>query len=359
MGMMNQAMMQQFMNQSMMFGGNMAMNNMNAMDMNAMGFNGGSFGGWNMSGGMGSSNTQGDFGNSGYSQNPRTNRGGYGRGHSARFRNENFPRGRFHGHPNAYRGFARDSGRRFSRGQSDGFSIRHSRSGSFQHTVDQNKRESLVGDDVHEVQVSPQVVEDVHSLKHAKADEADEPNKNDVAAPLQESQAIPTHIPHDESASPGTPHKVDDSYSEKPQLRDEKLTNHSTQSDAVSPTGQNESFETEERADLGLGPNVPQGPAAQYAPAEFSIRGRGRLRGVGRGAWSTRGRVASYSSVSIPSPTEPKGTGVVGAPTGPKALREGLPNIGFRGRHPSVSSVRPGRGNTVSGRNGVAPTSAG
>lgn len=113
-------------------------------------------------------------------------------------------------------------------------------------------------------------------------------------------------------------------------------------------------------APLNVLPNgiiPPSGPAAlmnQGTSFDVADRGRGGFRGGfgrgngvgigfhgrGHGSWSTLGGASSglnankhtmnSSLVSIPS--EPRGVGVAGAPTAPKALREGLPNVGLRGR---------------------------
>jgi hypothetical protein len=77
-------------------------------------------------------------------------------------------------------------------------------------------------------------------------------------------------------------------------------------------------------------PSAPLGPAAQFAdPARdygFRGRGHGRLPSRGRGSFHAINRhpISPVKPVSAPSfkaPIEPKGTGVVGAPTGPKAMR--------------------------------------
>lgn len=112
------------------------------------------------------------------------------------------------------------------------------------------------------------------------------------------------------------------------------------------------------------GPAVPLGPAALYsgeAPYDHAARGRGAGRGFYRGAPEYRGGFRGRGSGSHPNgngvhsstvqpftngvfpgvvPAEKIGLGVEGAPKGPKALREGLPNIGMRG----------GRGFSIVGR---------
>ena len=112
------------------------------------------------------------------------------------------------------------------------------------------------------------------------------------------------------------------------------------------------------------GPAIPQGPAARHpqeVPQDQSGWGRGAGRGFYRGATNVRGEYRTRGAAYMPNgsaihsgatsmspsgnfppvvPTIPKGLGVEGAPTGPKALREGLPNTGIRG----------GRGFSIVGR---------
>ncbi|MCJ1401226.1 hypothetical protein MMC11_004438 [Xylographa trunciseda] len=112
------------------------------------------------------------------------------------------------------------------------------------------------------------------------------------------------------------------------------------------------------------GPAIPQGPSAKHsqeASQDQSGWGRGAGRGFYRGAANGRGEYRARGAAYMPngnaihsSPTSispsgnfppvapiiPKGLGVEGAPTGPKALREGLPNTGIRG----------GRGFSIVGR---------
>ena len=104
---------------------------------------------------------------------------------------------------------------------------------------------------------------------------------------------------------------------------------------------------------------VPLGPASQYSQdqsLDFGGRGRGSIRGHYRGAPGHRGRGYGFypngNTPNVPSqsnptsecppvaPVEPKGLGVEGAPKGPKAMREGLPNTSLRG----------GRGFSIVGR---------
>ena len=111
----------------------------------------------------------------------------------------------------------------------------------------------------------------------------------------------------------------------------------------------------------------PPGPAASQAPSssfppdqpqDFIPRGRANSRGFYRGAGDFRGigrgRGAGYlpnghtnNVAPISAPVEPKGLGVEGAPKGPKAMREGLPNTGIRG----------GRGFSIVGRASAAAQS--
>lgn len=69
----------------------------------------------------------------------------------------------------------------------------------------------------------------------------------------------------------------------------------------------------------------------------FRGRGRGGFRG-GRGGWQ-HGEGREFAQPIV----EPKGVGVEGAPTGPKALREGKPNTGWSGIPRGGAAVR-GRG---------------
>ena len=87
-------------------------------------------------------------------------------------------------------------------------------------------------------------------------------------------------------------------------------------------------------------PSAPTGPAAQFADTvrDYGFRGRGQGRFASRGRNSfpiaTGHPVSPVKAVPPPftPPAEPKGTGVVGAPTGPKAMRAPPSSIPIRGR---------------------------
>lgn len=82
-------------------------------------------------------------------------------------------------------------------------------------------------------------------------------------------------------------------------------------------------------------PTVPQPPPQQFYPNRGGFRvnfrgGRGNFGPGFRGGGNFAAGAAPAPSVAAPKPVE---VGVPGAPTGPKAMREGLPNRGIiRGR---------------------------
>ncbi|KAJ9616740.1 hypothetical protein H2200_000459 [Cladophialophora chaetospira] len=72
-------------------------------------------------------------------------------------------------------------------------------------------------------------------------------------------------------------------------------------------------------------PSAPTGPSAKFGDYGFRSRGHGRFSSRGRDAMSMQnGHITSPVKPFSPAPppTEPKGSGVVGAPTGPRAMRE-------------------------------------
>jgi hypothetical protein len=72
-----------------------------------------------------------------------------------------------------------------------------------------------------------------------------------------------------------------------------------------------------------------------------------------RGAYNS----GAYGAAKVltDQPTQPIGVGVVGAPTGPRAMREGRPNTGFSGRVNSARFVPPPK--SVASSHDIAPTS--
>ena len=98
-------------------------------------------------------------------------------------------------------------------------------------------------------------------------------------------------------------------------------------------------------------PSVPTGPSntMPYEPSTYTNpQGRGAGRGFSRGAPDHRGGLHGRGFTRIPNgeipraaplpvvekafrpPVEPKGLGVVGAPTGPKALRQSMPSTSVK-----------------------------
>ncbi|KAI4115180.1 MAG: hypothetical protein LQ345_004174 [Seirophora villosa] len=90
-----------------------------------------------------------------------------------------------------------------------------------------------------------------------------------------------------------------------------------------------------------LSENVPRGPSAR---GQANVRDHSRGSSVSGGTGGRRGSTHAHDETSnhvrpgfqpgavpINAPLEPKGMGVEGAPKGPRAMREGLPNTGIRG----------------------------
>ncbi|KAL8988907.1 MAG: hypothetical protein Q9177_002086 [Variospora cf. flavescens] len=100
--------------------------------------------------------------------------------------------------------------------------------------------------------------------------------------------------------------------------------------------------------------NVPHGPSARdQANGRDHSRGSsisgvtgGRRESVIAHDETTNHLRSGFGPAALPmtAPLEPKGVGVEGAPKGPRAMREGLPNTGIRG----------GRGFSIIGRGGSA-----
>ncbi|KAL9050466.1 MAG: hypothetical protein Q9162_006613 [Coniocarpon cinnabarinum] len=363
-GMMNPAMMQQMQNM-MNFGGGfngMGMSNMNGMNgmggmnMGQMGFDNG-FGGWGMSNNMGAMNMRGDFGNNAHFSGPRNNRGSFGRG---RGRNEFFQRNRFRGqahgaqgfpgrkssfHNHQYNGYAEDANQDNTSTEIPGSKNAAQDEESQKEGVPSNAKDPSTGDDG-----SGKEILKKYSLREytdklettANAEALLEHEARDAAAAADSAETDFEPSDKNQTAVKTSP---TDALSENMSIsRDDELTRQDT----------NTANHAEVSA-TDLGPNVPQGPAAQYAPVtETRGRGRGGYHGYRRGSLDGRGAGRGFEAkrggfTNFPQP-EPAGVGVVGAPTGPKALREGGPNIGFRGRGNTLINARGSRAGASASR---------
>ncbi|KAL8769763.1 MAG: hypothetical protein Q9209_004379 [Squamulea sp. 1 TL-2023] len=191
------------------------------------------------------------------------------------------------------------------------------------------------------------------------------------AAPTTEKDERPSNAIEDTAPTtdPTQPNPLDAQESKDQQYEKEKPTpietfvsDERSEADTSAPISAN----TANTMMPPPSPAMPQPPysaASSEAPYEYGFRGRGGSRRLSRGSSDFRGvgrgRGASYlpngitnhtiplsqpSSIPMTAPTEPKGVGVIGAPKGPKAMRDGLPNTGIRG----------GRGFSIVGRASIA-----
>ncbi len=363
-----------------MFGGfngqGMGMNGMNM----GMGFDGG-YGGWGGQSVMGMGGMNGDFGaNAGYypggGYNQQSHQGHFNQMHNQQFPNDNYHQNRFHrGQGHSQRGYGHGQGRYAGHGQnnhSQGFKENNS---AFHHQLPtgfQDRRpsqqpsaepqelpqteeiiaedkaskepESLVaGDDS-----TSEVPKDGHEIIDVRAEDETRTNQqpeiivqdNDEAQPQDIKPSIETV--HDEAMADAGPAQEEEALVLHPIATIDSIDPPVVEAD-VSPVP----------AMLPTGPAAaPLGPAAHFTstPAQdFPSRGRGGMRGYGRGGYEFRGPghrgrgsmhmsatfghfAAAAEYVAVPMQPSSQGVGVVGAPKGPKAMREGLPNVGFRGR---------------------------
>lgn len=341
----------------------MGMNGMNGMNVGQMGFDGG-FGNWGMPNGMGNMNMSGDYGN-GYYPGPRNNRGSFGRGRGAR--NEYFQRNRFRGSQSGPQGFGREAGRRssFYGHQSNGYSedpnqatnvhakeVPRAAANQGKQEVADEGAENSAKDDMGRDILKKYSMREYAAKKEGKTPTEDAPaNESNVDPPVNDAEM--DSRPQNDVDPDARPLQADGDTNDADMSRDEQLTQQVSSQSYQDSAGA-----------IDLGPNVPQGPAAQYTPANDTRgRGRGFHRGYRGGSFDAgrggRGRGSIHSIATVMTPVEPPGVGVVGAPTGPKALREGGPNIGFRGRANTLINTRGGRGAPFAGRNAVVtPTAA-
>ncbi|KAJ8613330.1 hypothetical protein MRB53_037017 [Persea americana] len=336
---------------------------MNGMPMGmGMGFNDGSFGGgWN--GNVASMN--GDFGANaglypGNGYNQQTQRGG----HFNAMHNQmnNFQHGRFRqdgfrGHRGGGRGRGFHSGGS-SRGGFEQSAYQNSGHGSFRQATTSVDAQSGAGqqDTAADAQVEQQQrdadedtakTEDQRELNQEKsrvvngsADgeltlKSGSVDRTDDMADVQ-----PTVEADDEAFTKGIAPLDDvEEQDEEVVLQTEPLLLNQDEAAHVAMSADSSSFQARQQ----LGFVAPSGPAANAYGFGGSDYGRGRgfgRRGFVRGGFEPRGRggrggydaYGGYAAdVPSASAAEPQGLGVVGAPTGPKAMREGVVN-GGRGR---------------------------
>lgn len=356
-----------------MFGGygmqgmNPTMAGMTGMNMNNFG---GDYGGWSGQQ-MGS-----DFGtNTGYYPN-----GGYNLHHQRhQYPNHNYQnQNRFHGQGPAQRGFGRGSqgnyGPGFTQGHTSRPASRHSPQDGFKQdaapthaandtpvsqNIDSNKSEN---DMVHQQSPSekqqerPLQDDSAHAAGKERANDATEDDKSrDVADRVASPGAPAEHTTHDNppdaQENVGAQNlDIETHHADIVAVRGETpLEANSTDpnqnqefhNSMVPPTNRTSigSMQTGMNSSYPTGPEVeydmPYGqfPSQPHVSNEYPTRGRGR-GSFARGSFRGRGGYHLEQSGNFHAVTsaEPVGQGVEGAPTGPKAWREGNTTATTRGR---------------------------
>jgi hypothetical protein len=115
--------------------------------------------------------------------------------------------------------------------------------------------------------------------------------------------------------------------------------NHSRMGNGMYPQGMMNQYSDPTQMDPSFNPNMNMGYNT------YGARG-----GFNNGAYGA-------AKVLVDQPSEPIGVGVVGAPTGPRAMREGRPNTGFSSRVNSARFNPPSAPKSVTPALGAAPTS--
>ncbi|KAL9111250.1 MAG: hypothetical protein Q9227_004328 [Pyrenula ochraceoflavens] len=349
------------------FGGPNMGNGMNGMGMNFANANQGMYGGWNgqnnMWSGQNNSNAfaqgmGGDFGSSnGYGYN-------YSQGNfpQQQYSNNNFQSG-YYGH--GYGRGGRGRGRGFGRGRGGFNQFHQGNHSNFQQPFHQYPHQS-------------------QALPNGNIELSSGPSTKDPGHDENEAEKPPVKTLDEEFAPGGLEdikevfaedYKIEDSTGtttqEKPEVTDDTHTTlkeethdqETAQSEELQMNGNAKPapiesvvsdsplhVEDEPRGNEGPRvtnetahdatnamppPSAPLGPAAQYGDTGrdygFGGRGRGGFSGRGRGAPFLNGH-ASKADMPLNAPTEPKGQGVVGAPTGPKSMRPGFVAPPTRGR---------------------------
>jgi hypothetical protein len=358
---------------SSMYGGfgNMGMNNGMGMSFNA-----GQeiYGGWNgqnmWNGGQVNNNpnafpnSMGNFGpNSGYGYNMSQHPGNFSQmHHQQQFLNHDFQQG----HNGQYgRGRGRGRGRGFvpggygntgrggysqqmpmkaSQGKYEAAQNQGSPQSQYQHSVPQEESTSNDVPSTTNITTEPEEEkaieeEPVENIEHVSLEGNDRPVKN-------EADAAEATSPSEDPAADASKHE---DVEEKPDVNSDEnhfepvrsILDDDQQNDNLPP--QSSSMLAMENlvqspTSVMAPPLAPLGPSAQFPGDTYESSVRGRGRGSFRAGHRGRGSISNGSVTSplrnpqaeIPTPVavEPKGLGVVGAPTGPRAMREGFANAG-------------------------------
>jgi len=365
--MMSQGMFGGFNGQGM---GMASMSGMAGMNM-GMGYHAG-YGGWGAMGVLG-----GDFGaNAGYypgsGYNQQSHQENFHQLHHQPYAHNNYSQNRSRGHAYSQRGYGRDQGyhdRQAALASEDSEeAFRQQLPTSFQGRGTSQRGQIQVQQYMQEKQETDSRNDPIKELATSRADDQEaEVRDGALNVPNRDVEdETKTNLELDTStqiANPRPDVSVQQSIEVAPEERDlehsRRQESTDLQSIAVIDTAHIPSADTEVSPTTAmpppLGPAVPLGPAAQFSQSplqEFHGRGRG-MRGYGRTAFGHRGRGFPYMNgtfghaqdIPVAAPLEAMGQGVMGAPTGPKAMREGQPNSGIRGRG----------GFQIAGRGGKAP----
>ncbi|EFQ95177.1 hypothetical protein PTT_06899 [Pyrenophora teres f. teres 0-1] len=326
------------------FGGNMGMgmNDMSAMNM--MQYGGGYGNGWN---GMGSG--YGNFG--GPNQMGGYNQSGAYPEMMNQFPKNNFPnqnQNRFHANQGG--AHAQRNNRNGSQGSfGPGFHNAHSRPGSRSGPAPNRDGQSPDGT----ANAAPEAKAEGEQAK-ASAESTDEGKESAYGVPVSSEKQAPENgvdadgdvanqagDDPDQAAQDGglKPIQTVDTGDIDVPSYDQSMMGNGMQADMSYPQGMMNQFPGQHmNASFDPSMSMNMGYNSNYGP-------RG---GFNNGAYGA-------ATVLTGQPTEPIGVGVAGAPTGPRAMREGRPNTGFSSR---VNSSRfPPPPKSVASTNDVAPGS--
>lgn len=164
--------------------------------------------------------------------------------------------------------------------------------------------------------------------------------KNDLDSAMPTKVDAPYHS-NSEAADNNTS-KIDTYESEVPGYMDPSHSDYSAYMNSSDPYQQNQMQQYGAMQDgFGRGRFSTRGVNRGGMGFSSSSRGRGGFNPAfphnNSNAFGFGGAQGSIAGdVTVLAGGEPKGMGVEGAPTGPKAMREGLPNTGFSGRRVAV-----------------------